>query len=144
MLYRLLRRGENIVNGLRAKNPNSWTSVFDHVTTGSKRGRVQSPYISACGSLNAVLEFRRKSRIRDADAQIVQISEDNLPVVKIDLRTASNRKNHYKLGSDSNASINDFNNFARVYEEVLLVGYVPETHVQLMNEFDFDREQLPV
>jgi hypothetical protein len=26
----------------------------------------------------------------------------------------------------------------------LLVGYVPETHVQLMNEFDFDREQLPV
>jgi hypothetical protein len=44
-------------------------------------------------------------------------------------------KNHYKLGSDSNASINDFNNFGRVYEEVLLVGYVPETHVQLMNEF---------
>jgi hypothetical protein len=40
-----------------------------------------------------------------------------LPVVKIDLRTASNRKNHYKLGSDSNASINDFNNFARVYED---------------------------
>jgi mitochondrial fission protein ELM1 len=142
MLYRLLRRGEHIVNGLRAKNPNSWTSVFDHVTTGSKRGSVQSPYISTCGSLNSVLEFRRKSWTRDA--QIVQISEDNLPVVKIDLRTASNRKNHFKLGSDSNASINDFNNFARVYEEVLLVGYVPETHVQLMNEFDFDREQLPV
>jgi hypothetical protein len=41
---------------------------------------------------------------------------------------------------DSNASINRFNNFARVFEEVLLVGYVPKTHIQLMNESDFDCE----
>ena len=80
-----------------------------------------------------MLKFRSKTN--DFGAQIVQISEDNLAVVKIDLRTWSNR---------SNASINRFNNFARVFEEVLLVGYVPETHVQLMNEFDFDMEQLPV
>jgi hypothetical protein len=34
--------------------------------------------------------------------QIVQISEDNLPVEKIDLRTSSKRKNHYLPGNDSN------------------------------------------
>ena len=137
MLYRLLGPEENWQDGLMAKNPNSHTSVFDHVSTGSNMGS-QSPYISTCGSLNALILLRSQSMY--PRAPIVQISEDNLLVVKIDLRTASNRKNHYKLGSDSNASINDFNNFARVYEEVLLVGYVPETHVQLMNEFDFDRE----
>jgi hypothetical protein len=32
---------------------------------------------------------------------------------------------------------------SRVYEEVLLVGYVPKTHVELMNESDFNFEQLP-
>jgi hypothetical protein len=31
----------------------------------------------------------------------VQISEDNMPVVKIDLRTSSNRDNHYVPGEDS-------------------------------------------
>jgi hypothetical protein len=89
-----------------------------------------------------VLEFRRKSWTRDA--QIVQISEDNLPVVKIDLRTASNRKNHYNLGSDSNASINDFNNFARVYEEVLLVGYVPEHDLRLNSSTEFRLPQVDI
>jgi hypothetical protein len=69
-------------------------------------------------------------------------SVDNLPVVKIDLRRLSNRRKQYVPDVDSNASINRFNNFARVYE-VLLVGYVPRTHVQLMKESDFDCEELP-
>lgn len=139
MLYRLLRPEENWEDGLTAKNPNSHTSVVEHISTGSNRGS-QSPYIATCGSLNAVLSFRSKSNI--SSLHIVQISEDNLPVVKIDLRTWSSRRKHYVPDVDSNESINKFNNFARVYETVLLVGYVPKTHIQLMDESDFDSEQL--
>ena len=91
-------------------------------------------------SQNSVLRLSKKNSKR----QIVQIFEDNLPVIKIDLRLSSNRKNHYVLERESISSINRFNNFARVYEEVLLVGYVPKTHVQLMNESDFYCEQLPL
>ena len=141
MLYRLLRKSEDWQDGLKAKNPNSSFSVFEHVTNGSIE-EFKSRYISTCGSLSSVKRLKSKTRTRDA--HIVQISEDNLPVVKIDLRTSSNRKNHYNLGSDSNTLINDFNKFARVYEEVLLVGYVPKTHVQRMNESDLNWEQLPV
>ena len=140
MLYRLLRKSEDWQDGLKAKNPNSSLSVFQHVTKGSSSG-CQSRYISTCGSLNSVKRLKSKSKTRDA--HIVQISEDNLPVVKIDLRTSSNRKNHYNIGSDSNALINDFNNFARVYEEVLLVGYVPKTHVQRMDASDLHCDDLP-
>jgi hypothetical protein len=74
--------------------------------------------------------LKLRSKTNDFGAQIVQISEDNLPVVKIDLRTWSNRRKHYVPDIDCNASINRFNNFARVFEEVLLVGYVPKTHIQ--------------
>jgi hypothetical protein len=140
MLYRLLRPDENCQDGLSATNPNVITSVFNHVINGSSMGW-KSPYISTCGSLNSVFKFRSKTN--DSRAQIVQISEDNLPVLKTDLRTWSNRRKHYVPGVDTNASINRFNNFARVYEEMLLVGYVPRTHVQLMNESDFDCEELP-
>ena len=141
MLYRLLRKSEDWQDGLKAKNPNSSLSVFEHVTKGSI-GEFKSRYISTCGSLNSVKRLKRKTKTRGA--QIVQISEDNLPVVKIDLRTSSNRENHYVLGDDSNKSINRFNNFARVYEEVLLVGYVPKTHIKPLSESDFVVVQLPV
>jgi hypothetical protein len=53
-----------------------------------------------------LLNFRSKTN--DFGAQIVQISEDNLPVVKIDLRTWSSRRKHYVPEVDSNASINRF------------------------------------
>ena len=140
MLYRLLRPNENWQDGLMANNPNVIVSVFNHVINGTNNGS-QSPYISTCGSLISVIKFRMN---RDVPrAQIVQISEDNLPVLKIDLRTWSNRKRHYVPGVNTNASINTFNNRAREYEEVLLVGYVPKTHAQLMNESDFNCEQLP-
>jgi hypothetical protein len=75
--------------------------------------------------------------------KIVQISEDNLPVVKIDLRTSSNRSIHYLPGNDSNELINKFNNYANKFEEVLLVGDVPASHIKPMNESDFASVQLP-
>jgi hypothetical protein len=141
MLYRILRPDQNWKLGLFATNPNSDISVVDHVTKGKKMGW-KSPYISTCGSLISVLELRREIGI--PNAQIVQISEDNLPVVKIDLRTSSNRDNHYVPGEDSTDLINTFHYVARVYEEVLLVGYVPKTHIKPLSESDFVVVQLPV
>ena len=76
--------------------------------------------------------------------QIVQILEDNLPVENIHLRTSSNRSNHYVLGMCPNELIDKFNNYARVFEEVLLVGHVPASHIQPLNEADFVVVQLPV
>ena len=139
MLYRLLRPEENWRFGLLSTNPNSSTSVFNYVINFNSEGCV-SPYILTCGSLNSVLKLTTPL----ANRNIVQIWEDNLPVVKIDLRTSPNRKNHYCIGYDSPESINLFNNFAKVYEVVLLVGHVPNTHVQLLNESDFDYQQLVV
>ena len=75
--------------------------------------------------------------------QIVQISEDNLPVEKIDLRTSANRSIHYLPGNDSNELINKFNNYANKFEEVLLVGDVPASHIQPMTEADFLSALLP-
>jgi hypothetical protein len=140
MLYRLLRPDEDWQLGLSAKFPNSTTSVFEYVSNGSWGS--YSKYISTCGSLNSVLSFRSKSR--NPRAQIVQISEENLEIEKIDLRPATNRMQFYINCSYSNKSINTFNNFARVFEEVLLVGHVPASHIQPMKETDFVSEQLPV
>jgi hypothetical protein len=139
MLYRLLRPDEDWQLGVSAKDPNSTKSVFDHVINGSS-WEWQSKYIATCGSLNSVLTFRSKSV---NPGKIVQISEDNLPVVKIDLRTSSNRSIHYLPGNDSNELIDKFNNYANKFEEVLLVGDVPASHIKPMNESDFVSVQLP-
>ena len=141
MLYRILRPDQNWKLGLFATNPNSTKSVVDHVTKGSQRGW-KSPYTSTCGSLISVLQLRRQ--LGTPNAQIVQISEDNLPAVKIDLRTSSNRKNHYVLGKDRTDLINEFHYVARIYEEVLFVGYVPKTHIKRLDESDFVFKKLPV
>ena len=134
MLYRLLRPDQNWKLGLFATNLNSTKSVVDHVTKGSQRGW-KSPYISTCGSLLSVLQLRRQ--LGTHNVQIVQISEDNLPAVKIDLRTSSNRDNHYVPGEDSTDLINTFHYVAKLYEEVFLVGYVPKTHIKSLPESDF-------
>ena len=106
MLYRLLRPDEDWQLGLSAKEPNSSTSVFEYVSNGSWGSH--SKYISTCGSLNSVLSLRSKSR--NPQAQIVQISEENLEMEKIDLRPATNRIQFYIKCSYSNKSINTFNN----------------------------------
>ena len=151
MLYRILRVDENWHAGLSANNPNYITSVFEHVINKgnnkitelrTSNSEWQSPYITTCGSLNSVLEYRKQ--FHPLNTHIVQISEDNLPVVKIDLRTLSNRKNYYVRDTNSNELIKDFNIFAKENEVVLLVGYVPATHVQLMEESEFDCGQLYV
>ena len=139
MLYRLLRPDEDWQLGLSAKDPNSTKSVFDHVINGSSWGW-EAKYIATCGSLNSVLTFRSKSV---NPGKIVQISEDQLQVVKIDLRTSSNRSNHYQVGCQSNELINKFNNYANKFEEVLLVGDVPASHITPMTEADLLSALLP-
>lgn len=139
MLYRLLRPDEDWQLGLSAKDPNSTKSVFDHVINGSSFGW-QAKYIATCGSLDSVLTFRSKSVNL---GEIVKISDDKLAVEKIDLRTASNRQNHYLPDNNNDESIAKFNNYANKFEEVLLVGYVAASHIQPMTEADFPPELLP-
>ena len=144
MLYRLLRPDENWQLGLLAKHPTSQVSVFDHVIHGSN-WKYQSKYISTCGSLNAMLEFR--SNLCKPYAQIVQISEDYSPVLyKIDLRLPEIRSGQYTLLGQPQYPIeliNKFNNFAMKFEEVLLVGHVPASHIQLVDIASFVPVSLP-
>ena len=123
MLYRLLRQTESIEDGLWAKDPNSKTSVFLHVTKGSYG---QSKYISTCGSYDAVAYLKRKST---QPGKIVKIDEDKLlsnKVKIIDLRHQNTRD--ICIDNSTTAElINTFNNFANTFQEVLLVGHVPKS-----------------
>jgi hypothetical protein len=56
MFYGLLKPGEKWQDGLKAKDPNSTISVFDHVINGSS-WLSKSKYISTCGNLKAVQTF---------------------------------------------------------------------------------------
>lgn len=123
MLYRLLRQNESIEDGLSAKDPNSETSVFLHVTTGSYG---QSKYISTCGSYDAVSYLKCKST---KPGEIAKIDEDKLlsnNVEVIDLRYR-NTRDIYIDNSATAESINTFNNNAITFQEVLLVGHVPKS-----------------
>ena len=136
MLYRLLKPGDKWQDGLKAKDPNSTISVFDHVINGSS-WLSKSKYVSKCGSLKAVLTFRSKSL---NPGIIVQISEDKLPVEKIDLRTSSNRSDHYEVGRHCDELINKFNNYANKFQEVLLIGDVPASYIEALDESDSDSD----
>ena len=126
MLYRLLGPNENWQFGLSAKNALSDKTVFKHVTTGSRVSG--SKFISTCGSLNAMLRFTDNCY---NSIKIVKIWEKNLPVVKNDLRT---KENWGKYCAKHNGSVN---NDGCKFDEVLLVGYIPKTHVELLTNSDF-------
>lgn len=74
-VYRLLRPDEIYANVIQAKNPNSLTSVFRHVTGGG--WGPTSRYISTCGSLQALRDFASRSMRSPAD--IIKIKIDTLP-----------------------------------------------------------------
>jgi hypothetical protein len=132
MLYRLLRRYESIENGLIAKDPLSDESVYNHITSSGKVG-FQSKFISTCGSLSAVLKFAGVNEF----PRIAKIWEKNLPVVKIDLRKSENWEKYYTKYNVGDSRIGS------EIEEVLLVGYVPETHVELLTKSDWPASQCP-
>ena len=122
----MLGCGENINNGLTAKNCYSCISVAEHVAYGSNGGT--SKYISTCSSTSGVQTIRRlklrSRRYRYGTTQIVEIDVNELPenVKLIDLTTRDLRK-QYELGSfiiDSK-----FHKHAEEFGEVLLEGSVP-------------------
>lgn len=129
MLYRLLRPNENRRDELCAKNPKSTTSVFDYVINGSSG--TPSKYISTCGSLKAVNDFQSKST-DPGHGRIAIIQKDKLPssVEIIDLRLQENRDPYIDEVEDTR-SIGKFNNFAKKFEVVLLVGHVPRACFEL-------------
>ena len=137
MLYRLLREDESIQNGLSAKNVDAKKSVFAHVLIGSN-WEWESQYISTCGSMKAVLLLDPYCR----DRRIVKIWEKNLPVIKIDLRTEENRKMYFMDRKCRDQIL--FNKYAKTRDEVLLVGHVPETHVELLTDSDIRSGKLPI
>ena len=73
----------------------------------------------------------------NANPRIANIWEKNLPVVKIYLWTMENWDKYY-----SRYYLFDCNNVS-LFEEVLLVGYVPETHVELLTKSDWPASQCP-
>ena len=123
MFYRLLRPGESIENGLSAKDPNSKTSVFAHVTTGSYG---QSKYISACRSEKAVLDLKDKSKNRGT---IVNIDEAKLQLNNVEIINLKYKKtrDNYIDDNATEESIKTFHNYAKTFQEVLLVGHVPKS-----------------
>ena len=126
MLYKLLRPDESIEYGLSATDPLSHKSVFEHFANGNNV-LFPSQFITTCGSLKAVLALKGQN----ANLKIAKIWEKNLPVVKIDLRT---NENWVKYCAKNNGSV--INDGCR-FDEVFIVGYIPETHVELWTSSDY-------
>lgn len=131
-LYRLLRDGENVSNGLTAKNPRARVAVAIHVATGSNGAA--SKFISTCASLSAAENLRslkNRSRYRNGKKDIVEIDVGQLPmsVNIIDLTTEEKRKKHETWNTEINEK---FHRFASSHQEVLLVGKVPPECLRLI------------
>lgn len=133
-VFRLLHPDEynTYINGISAKDPYSTTSVFQHVVYGS--GGTRSRYISTCGSLDAVLDFRSKSKT--PNGPIIRINITTLPpgIEKIDLRSEINRMPYIENTPDVDA-IPRFHRFTNHFQEVLLhavVGFIPAGCIELV------------
>lgn len=116
-LYRLLREDEDPKrDGLMAQDPFAKASVHDHVSYGSTS---RSQYISTSATWNAVATFAfHKKAFPKLIAKINVKKLQRIGGVSfVDLTKEENRTN-YLL--DSRAS-----NFARKFEEVLIVGKIP-------------------
>lgn len=116
ILYRLLRPDEDPKNGLTAKNPNSNVSVDDHVTKGSSG--LPSKYISCCKSLKAVEEFAFKSVVYPKRIVRIELNKHWPSITNIiDLTEKETRET--KILNEKGR------NFAKHFEEVLVVGKIP-------------------
>ena len=130
VVYRLLRWDEQSANGINAKDPDSKVSVFHHVIRGSCADQ-NSRYISTCGSLNAVNDFKSKSK---APGDIVAIQLDKLYQDQIiDLRNPWIR-HKCAVPNDiiEEKFKRKFENYARKFEEVLLIGFVPPKAITIV------------
>ena len=112
VVYRVLRKDENPLNGLKAKNPTRGMTVEGHVTSGSRNNGSQ--FISTTTDIKVAKEYAKKD-----SCIIVEIDLKKLPdsVNVYDLSTTSGR-NKYLKGVMAR-------NFASKSREVLLEGYIP-------------------
>lgn len=125
-VYRLLRQGE-VYNPLSAKKPVAQETVFDHVLKGSNAG-FQSQFISTCADLSTVRKFASKSA---APGIIVKINISNLDQNRIIDLQQQNVRNLYTNG-ETDDNINKFNNFAKCFKEVLLIGSIPKDSIEVV------------
>ena len=140
-LYRLLREDEwhyetickihgttrATLNGpSKAKNPDSDVSVLKHVDVGSYSPR-HSKYISTSASQQAIEMFARKSK-----AKVKMVAKVSCHLLKdvdyIDLTDKAIRDEHIPQDEDRAC------NFAKKFQEVLLVGEIPERCVHSFQE----------
>ena len=123
-LYRLLKPDEwnARTNGIVAQCPEANVSVLQHVAYGSHSN---SQYISTSASWGGILEFARHSTV--FPKKVAQINRARfINVEVIDLTDPHVRGMH--LGGDSRAY-----NFAKKFEEILIVGYIPPDYVTAIN-----------
>lgn len=116
-LYRLLRSDEDPEeDGITAEEPDAEGTVHDHVSYGSK---FCSQYISTSASWDAIMTFANYKL--SYPKRIARINVDKLEDIGdltfIDLTDEDNRD---EFLHDARA-----NNFARKFEEVLIIGEIP-------------------
>lgn len=110
-LYRVLRPTETTVNGIHAKNPWAKFKVKEHVANGR---------LSTTASSSKAVEFASKDpNYQPGNKRIAQINTERLQNVQyIDLTNPSVL--YSEIPDDERAQ-----NFARHFEEVLIVGDIP-------------------
>lgn len=123
-VYRLLRPDEDYTKGISAKNTASTVTVFNHVLHGSQGPG--SKYISTCADLKALKDNFAPHSINPG--KIVKIDTSMLQI--IDLRQQLQR-DPYIPSNANQESIKTFNNYAKKFEEVLLVDSVPADYITL-------------
>ena len=129
-----LRNTRAKLNGsIKAKNPNSDVSVLKHVSVGSYSPK-HSKYISTSASRQAIEMFARnsKSKIKMVVKIECQLLRD---VDYIDLTDQGTRESHIPL-DDERAC-----NFAKKFQEVLLIGEIPEQCLYSFREIKTEREE---
>lgn len=120
-LFRVLRSDEDITNGIRAKRPKSTYSVETHVGKGSYM-RHGTKFISTTATFEAAERFAKKGyRYTPGSRTIVRINTSILlqRVKYIDLTDED------ILCEEIHRENDRARNFARCFEEVLIVGYIP-------------------
>ncbi|KAK3103429.1 hypothetical protein FSP39_019147 [Pinctada imbricata] len=126
-LYRLLHPLENPLEGLSAKNPAADVSVEKHVGSGSSSG-IKSQYISTSATYRGV--YNLVKRTKKWRVRVVRIDLEKLQRIGeisiVDLTKSYLRREHLNKKNSRK--------FARQYTEVLVIGYIPASCVELIYE----------
>ena len=126
-VYRLLRDGEIITNGIEAKSPFASVSIDHHVAYGSK---CSSQYISTSATISAIKKlvglkiYGAYHDIRVVKIYLAKMKKENPSARIIDLTDFITAQRHL---SSSRAR-----GFASNFQEVLIEGHIPKSAVTLI------------